>query len=168
MRERNLHRFSSGKAQVVVATDVAARGIHVDNVGLVVHFDAASDAKAYLHRCGRTARAGEPAPSSRSPRPRQVDEVVRLQSRAGVESLHHDIRTTPRPMTAEALRDLRPGAQATRRLAAAGSGRQPRRHQHRAAPGRHQASAAAATVAARRHGDERSTGRPSVVSRSER
>ena len=58
VRERNLHRFSSGQAQVVVATDVAARGIHVDDVGLVVHFDAAGDAKSYLHRSGRTARAG--------------------------------------------------------------------------------------------------------------
>src|SRR3954453_6222362 len=49
VRERNLHKFSSGRAQVVVATDVAARGIHVDNVGLVIHYDAPADAKAYLH-----------------------------------------------------------------------------------------------------------------------
>ena len=59
VRERNLHKFSSGKARVVVATDVAARGIHVDGVGLVVHYDTPNDAKAYLHRSGRTARAGE-------------------------------------------------------------------------------------------------------------
>ena len=68
VRERNLHRFSTGKAKAVVATDVAARGIHVDNVNLVIHFDPASDAKAYLHRSGRTARAGATVPSSRSPR----------------------------------------------------------------------------------------------------
>jgi superfamily II DNA/RNA helicase len=54
VRERNLHKFSTGKAQVVVATDVAARGIHVDHVGLVVHYDAPADAKAYLHRSGRS------------------------------------------------------------------------------------------------------------------
>ena len=103
VRERNLHKFSTGKAQVVVATDVAARGIHVDNVGLVIHYDTPNDAKAYLHRSGRTARAGESGAVITITTPRQVDEVVRLQSRAGVESRHHDIRTAPQPMTAAAL-----------------------------------------------------------------
>jgi superfamily II DNA/RNA helicase len=103
VRERNLHKFSSGKAQVVVATDVAARGIHVDNVGLVVHFDPPADAKAYLHRSGRTARAGELGAVVTITTPRQVDEIVRMQSRAGVEARHHDSRTTPRPMTRETL-----------------------------------------------------------------
>jgi len=103
VRERNLHKFSTGKAKVVVATDVAARGIHVDNVGLVVHFDAPTDAKAYLHRSGRTARAGEAGTVVTITTPRQVDEVTRLQSRAGVDSRHHDIRTTPRPITADTL-----------------------------------------------------------------
>ncbi len=103
VRERNLHKFSSGKASVIVATDVAARGIHVDNVGLVVHFDAPADAKAYLHRSGRTARAGESGSVVTITTPRYVDEVARLQSRAGVSVRHHDIRTAPRPMTAESL-----------------------------------------------------------------
>ncbi|HYO38702.1 MAG TPA: DEAD/DEAH box helicase [Nocardioidaceae bacterium] len=103
VRERNLHRFSSGKAQVVVATDVAARGIHVDHVGLVVHFDAPADAKAYLHRSGRTARAGESGAVVTISTPRQVDEIVRLQSKAGVAARHHDSRTTPSPMTRETL-----------------------------------------------------------------
>jgi superfamily II DNA/RNA helicase len=103
VRERNLHKFSSGKAQVVVATDVAARGIHVDSVGVVVHFDPPADAKAYLHRSGRTARAGESGAVVSITTPRQVDEQVRMMSRAGVESLHHDARTVPRPMTAAAL-----------------------------------------------------------------
>lgn len=57
-RERNLERFSSGKARVLVATDVAARGIHVDGVDLVVQADPPDDPKGYLHRAGRTARAG--------------------------------------------------------------------------------------------------------------
>ena len=61
VRERNLHKFSSGKASVVVATDVAARGIHVDSVGLVVHFDAAGrreglPAPLGPHRAGRRVR----------------------------------------------------------------------------------------------------------------
>jgi superfamily II DNA/RNA helicase len=103
VREKNLHTFSSGRAQVVVATDVAARGIHVDNVGLVVHFDPPADAKAYLHRSGRTARAGESGAVVTITTPRGVDEIVRLQSRAGVESRHHDSRTTPRPMTRDVL-----------------------------------------------------------------
>jgi superfamily II DNA/RNA helicase len=105
VRERNLARFASGDAQVVVATDVAARGIHVDDVGLVVHFDAAGDAKAYLHRSGRTARAGRDGCVVTLTTPRAVAQVVRLQQTAGVEVLHHDLRTAPRPMTAEALAD---------------------------------------------------------------
>lgn len=58
-RERALADFSKGRLPVLVATEVAARGIHVDNVDVVVHYDPAEDEKAYLHRSGRTARAGE-------------------------------------------------------------------------------------------------------------
>ncbi|MFD6857824.1 DEAD/DEAH box helicase [Rhodococcus sp. NPDC060086] len=57
-RDRNLAAFSSGEARVLVATDVAARGVHVDDVQLVVHVDPPAEHKAYLHRSGRTARAG--------------------------------------------------------------------------------------------------------------
>jgi superfamily II DNA/RNA helicase len=57
-RERNLAAFSSGEVKVLVATDIAARGIHVDDVELVVHVDPPAEHKAYLHRSGRTARAG--------------------------------------------------------------------------------------------------------------
>lgn len=57
-RERNLEAFSSGAVKVLVATDIAARGIHVDDVELVVHVDPPAEHKAYLHRSGRTARAG--------------------------------------------------------------------------------------------------------------
>ena len=57
-RERALRDFTSGKAQVLVATDVAARGIHVDNVELVMHYDPANSDKDYIHRSGRTGRAG--------------------------------------------------------------------------------------------------------------
>lgn len=58
VRERALLDFTDGKLPVLVATDVAARGIHVDNVDIVIHYDVADDHKAYLHRSGRTARAG--------------------------------------------------------------------------------------------------------------
>lgn len=57
-RDRNLAAFSSGEVKVLVATDVAARGVHVDGVDLVVHVDPPAEHKAYLHRSGRTARAG--------------------------------------------------------------------------------------------------------------
>jgi superfamily II DNA/RNA helicase len=57
-RERNLAAFSGGAVKVLVATDIAARGIHVDEVALVVHVDPPAEHKAYLHRSGRTARAG--------------------------------------------------------------------------------------------------------------
>jgi len=58
-REKALADFIDGKIQCLVATDVAARGIHVDDVDVVIHYDPPSDAKTYLHRSGRTARAGE-------------------------------------------------------------------------------------------------------------
>jgi superfamily II DNA/RNA helicase len=57
-RERNLEAFSNGSVRVLVATDIAARGIHVDDIELVVHVDPPAEHKAYLHRSGRTARAG--------------------------------------------------------------------------------------------------------------
>ena len=58
-RERALADFSNGKLAVLVATDVAARGLHIDGVDVVIHYDPPEDHKAYLHRSGRTARAGK-------------------------------------------------------------------------------------------------------------
>ena len=57
-RERALQQFAEGKLAVLVATDVAARGIDIDDIGAVVHYEPAKDVKDYLHRSGRTARAG--------------------------------------------------------------------------------------------------------------
>jgi superfamily II DNA/RNA helicase len=57
-RQKALQAFSSGRAQALIATDVAARGIHIDAVSTVIHFDPPADHKDYLHRSGRTARAG--------------------------------------------------------------------------------------------------------------
>src|SRR5262249_56509541 len=59
VRTRTLAEFREGRVDVLVATNVAARGLHVDGVSLVVHIDPPKDAKDYLHRAGRTARAGE-------------------------------------------------------------------------------------------------------------
>jgi superfamily II DNA/RNA helicase len=57
-RERALQRFAEGKLHILVATDVAARGIDIDDIGAVIHYEPAKDGKDYLHRSGRTARAG--------------------------------------------------------------------------------------------------------------
>ena len=57
-RDRSMHKFSAGQARVLIATDVASRGIDVDDVNCVIHFDPPDDGKAYKHRSGRTARAG--------------------------------------------------------------------------------------------------------------
>jgi superfamily II DNA/RNA helicase len=103
VRERNLDRFRSGRATVVVATDVAARGIHVDNVGLVVHYDVPAESKSYLHRSGRTARAGESGAVVTVSTLNQVNDVVRLHRSAGVVARHHDIHTAPSPLTADSL-----------------------------------------------------------------
>lgn len=102
-RERNLEAFSSGKASVIVATDVAARGIHVDGIGLVVHYDAPAEHKAYQHRSGRTARAGESGAVVTMTTPEALRDVIQLQNKAGVTARHHDARTAPSPMTVDAL-----------------------------------------------------------------
>ncbi len=103
VRERNLTRFREGRAQVVVATDVAARGIHVDGIELVVHFDPPHDPKAYLHRSGRTARAGESGTVVTLVLPRQLAGVITLQEQVEVAPLFHEWATTPKPPTVEAL-----------------------------------------------------------------
>ena len=69
-RERALAAFRAGRLDVLVATDVAARGIHVDAVPLVVHFDPPADATDYVHRSGRTGRAGADGPRGVPDRPR--------------------------------------------------------------------------------------------------
>jgi superfamily II DNA/RNA helicase len=84
-RERALADFSAGKLPVLVATDVAARGIHVDDVDIVVHYDPPEDHKAYLHRSGRTARAGESGVVVTLVLWDQELEVKRLMKRIGVD-----------------------------------------------------------------------------------
>ena len=84
LRERALSNFSTGKLQALVATDVAARGIHVDEVDVVIHYDPPSDHKTYLHRSGRTARAGESGLVVSLALWNQELEVRRLQKRLGL------------------------------------------------------------------------------------
>ena len=83
-RERNLEAFSSGSTRVLCATDIAARGIHVDDVALVVHVDPPAEHKAYLHRSGRTARAGAGGTVVTVSTPDQAGEVRVLARQAGI------------------------------------------------------------------------------------
>jgi superfamily II DNA/RNA helicase len=84
-RERNLSSFSAGSTRVLVATDIAARGIHVDEVALVVHVDPPAEHKAYLHRSGRTARAGASGVVVTLMTPDQVSDVRALARAASIQ-----------------------------------------------------------------------------------
>ena len=90
-RERNLASFASGAARVLVATDIAARGIHVDGIDLVIHADPPAEHKAYLHRSGRTARAGAEGVVITVQTPAQAADVRVLMRRAGVTPLHASV-----------------------------------------------------------------------------
>jgi superfamily II DNA/RNA helicase len=84
-REKALKQFSDGAIQALVATDVAARGIHVDDVDVVIHFDPPDDHKTYLHRSGRTARAGGSGVAVTLILWNQELEVKRLQKRLALD-----------------------------------------------------------------------------------
>ncbi|GGA63219.1 hypothetical protein GCM10011490_12240 [Pseudoclavibacter endophyticus] len=92
-RDRNLADFSSGGVRVLVATDVAARGVHVDDIELVVHVDPPAEHKAYLHRSGRTARAGSAGDVATIMLPSQRRDTQQLLRQA-------KIRVTPQVVTA--------------------------------------------------------------------
>ncbi|MDJ0496905.1 MAG: DEAD/DEAH box helicase [Acidimicrobiia bacterium] len=83
-RDRALAAFASGKSPVLVATNVAARGLHIDDVDVVVHYDPPDDPKTYVHRSGRTARAGESGLVVTFVEWDQVNEVLGIQRRAGL------------------------------------------------------------------------------------
>jgi superfamily II DNA/RNA helicase len=140
-RSRNLTAFAAGSATTLVATDIAARGIHVDDVALVVHADPPAEYKAYLHRSGRTARAGATGTVVTLMTDDQVDAVRHLARQAGIAP------TTTR---------LRPGhpllsmiAPGPRTLVAPPAG-EPAEPARRAGRGRSRASAAPSTTNPRR------------------
>jgi superfamily II DNA/RNA helicase len=84
-RERSLRDFAEGDLPVLIATDVAARGIHVDDIDVVVHFDPPDDPKAYTHRSGRTARAGNDGIVVTFMLWDQEREVEQLRKRLGLD-----------------------------------------------------------------------------------
>jgi superfamily II DNA/RNA helicase len=84
-RTRALEAFRSGRVEVLVATDVAARGIHVDGIACVVHYDLPADGKTYVHRSGRTGRAGALGVVISLVGPQQVREARRMGREAGLD-----------------------------------------------------------------------------------
>ena len=116
-RNRNLSAFSDGSARTLVATDIAARGIHVDDIALVIHADPPMEHKAYLHRSGRTARAGAQGTVITLMTDDQQGDVRDLTRRAGIRA------TTTRTRPGDALlTELAPGE---RRYQPATTGAQP-------------------------------------------
>jgi superfamily II DNA/RNA helicase len=93
-RDRNLAAFSAGTSRVLVATDVAARGVHVDDIELVIHVDPPAEHKAYLHRSGRTARAGKEGEVVTIVLPTQRKDTAALLRKA-------EITVTPQHVTAD-------------------------------------------------------------------
>ena len=97
-RERALQRFAEGRLNVLVATDVAARGIDIDDIGAVIHYDPAGDAKDYLHRSGRTARAGRDGWAitfveyNQHTQMRVLQRMLRLPSNKPIEVFSNDTR----------------------------------------------------------------------------
>ncbi len=104
-RIRNLDAFHGGAASTLVATDIAARGIHVDDVALVVHADPPVEHKAYLHRSGRTARAGAAGTVVTLMTDEQVRDVRSLTKQAGIKPVTTRVAGPDHPI----LGELAPG-----------------------------------------------------------
>jgi superfamily II DNA/RNA helicase len=104
-RTRNLDAFHAGRASTLVATDVAARGIHVDDVARVVHADLPAEHKSYLHRSGRTARAGNAGTVVTLITGDQVRAARALAKAVGINPTTTQIDTPDHPV----LRELAPG-----------------------------------------------------------
>ncbi|MFM7757261.1 MAG: DEAD/DEAH box helicase [Actinomycetota bacterium] len=130
VRTKNLEAFASGEVLVMVATDIAARGIHVDDIRLVVHVDPPAEHKAFLHRSGRTARAGASGTVVTVMTPDQKSDVDSLTRKAGIKPRHTKVKpgdaiivdlTGPvspkrmRPVTQPQQQSSRPRTQSGRR-----------------------------------------------------
>ena len=140
-RERALRQFAEGKLAVLVATDVAARGLDIDDIGAVVHYDPPKDAKDYLHRSGRTARAGRDGWAvtlveyNQHTQMRILQRTLRLPLEPPIEVFSNDVRlhdldsfaaeaaaapSTPRTTTRPSDRRTRVRSAASRRAARLG------------------------------------------------
>jgi superfamily II DNA/RNA helicase len=133
-RTRNMEAFHSGKATTLVATDIAARGIHVDDVALVVHADPPAEHKAYLHRSGRTARAGAAGTVITLMTDQQVKDVRDLTRAAKISPTTTKISGASHPVLAQlapgervlvagGLKDDRPAQERNESRGGGGGGR---------------------------------------------
>lgn len=116
-RERSLARFETGRADVLVATDVAARGIDVDDVTHVINFDPPEDHKAYIHRVGRTARAGRSGIGVTLVLPEQEGDVSRMATRLNLktEFIEHGMKIRPTGLAFTSGRGRKGGGMRPRR-----------------------------------------------------
>ena len=157
-RERNLAAFASGDVRVLVATDIAARGLHVDGIGQVIHADPPAEEKALVHRSGRTARAGASGTVITVQTDAQSRSVSTLMRRAGVVPLRATVRPDSELLAtlagprAEPVRPARRPAGQTQTRAAGAAGATSRG----SAPGGAGPARARASRARRRPGPRRS------------
>ncbi len=108
VRQRNLAAFSDGRVRVLVATDIAARGIHVDDVALVVHSDPPAEPKAFLHRSGRTARAGASGIVVTLCQQDQNRKVRAMMAAAGIGNARREVVAPGSDVIAEVRGELAP------------------------------------------------------------
>jgi superfamily II DNA/RNA helicase len=151
-RERSLSAFAAGSTRVLVATDIAARGIHVDEIALVVHVDPPAEHKAYLHRSGRTARAGASGVVITIMTPDQRKDVRSLTRAAAIEPTITQV-TAAHPLIAELVGPAAAKVKPSLQAAAPEPAAQPSRHR---APSR---GAARPSASAPRRGGTASSGR---------
>ena len=151
-RTRNMDAFHAGRATTLVATDIAARGIHVDDVALVVHADPPAEHKAYLHRSGRTARAGAEGTVITLMTDDQVRDVRDLARAAGIKPTITRVDGPRHPM----LTTLAPGE---RVLVAGGLGVAAEEPERRSGGGRNRGRSGPAPSGGRRRsgGQQRSS-----------
>ena len=144
-RDRNLAAFTAGTARVLVATDIAARGVHVDDVELVVHCDPPAEHKAYLHRSGRTARAGRDGDVVTVVLPEQRRDTKELLRKAGINAAPQQVGADSAAVlelvgeiapyqTPAAPQPAQPRAAAPRRSGGGGGGGQQRRRSSSGSP----------------------------------
>jgi superfamily II DNA/RNA helicase len=176
-RERNLADFTSGAVRVLVATDIAARGIHVDDIALVIHVDPPAEHKAFLHRSGRTARAGAEGVVATVMTPDQAGDVRSLARAAGITPTVTNVNPThplllelsgpaapkvaPRPQRADDVQNAprqRPSQPGRRRGQAAG----PRAAGRPGGPNQPRSGGAGRSSSSRNSSNRNSSGRRST------
>ena len=167
-RTRALRDFAEGRVHALVATDVAARGIHVDDVALVLHFDPPEDHKAYVHRSGRTARAGQGGVVLSLVQPDQVKDLRKMQRKIGLDEPFTDADAVGlRDLSSAPERTLTPSSPERNDRSNANRSSSGRGKHHGSGKGKHQHKAKSGQKARSRHkangrSDSTQGGRPNA------